>query len=209
MDETRPPEPQPSIQGRLRRARESLAAVKGEKTPAELTSADVHLNAMTAAVRLMIAAEFRAVLSYRGAILRHCLIPFRHRSELTMEGNLAMDLAVAELRSIERIARRNMARTAPMNLRVWFLKIFRRISSPRFSLGLALFSLMSPEATPDLAPVGGPTRLWPVDADETHFIGEHDPQAAAASGGRAPGFPHRIWKGAFLKAFQAAMSRLG
>lgn len=103
----------------------------------------------------------------------------------------------------------NLARAAPMDLWMWFLKIFPRISSPRFSLGLALFSRMSPEATPDLALVRGPTRLWPVDADETHFIGEHDPQLAATSGGRAPGFPHRIWKAAFLKAFQAAMSRLG
>jgi hypothetical protein len=41
------------------------------------------------------------------------------------------------------------------------------------------------------------------------FIGEHDPQATTAPGGSLPGFPHSIWKAAFLKAFWAATSRLG
>src|ERR1700730_16766355 len=40
-----------------------LAAVKGGKTQGELTPVDVHFSAMTAAVRLIMAAKLRAVLS--------------------------------------------------------------------------------------------------------------------------------------------------
>ena len=54
-----------------------------------------------------------------------------------------------------------------------------------------------------------PARPRPVDPAEAGFIGEHDAQATTAPGGRPLGFPHSIWKAAFLKAFWAAMSRLG
>jgi hypothetical protein len=56
-----------------------------------------------------------------------------------MEGNEALDLTVSGLPSTERIARRTLARTAPTDLRARFLKIFARISSRRFSLGVELW----------------------------------------------------------------------
>ena len=46
-----------------------------------------------------------------------------------------------------------------------------------------------------------PARPWTVDPAEAGFIGEHDAQATAAPGGSPLGFPHSIWKAAFLKAF--------
>ena len=55
----------------------------------------------------------------------------------------------------------------------------------------------------------GPAWPWPVAAAGTRFIGEHDPQPAASPGGGPFGFPQGMWKVVFLKAFRAAMSRLG
>ncbi len=52
---------------------EAFAAVKGERTLAELTPVAIHFSVMTAAVRLIMAARLRAVLPYRVAILCQCL----------------------------------------------------------------------------------------------------------------------------------------
>jgi hypothetical protein len=46
-----------------------------------------------------------------------------------------MDFTVSGLRSMERIASSGLARTASMDLRAWFLKIFSRMSSHGFSFG--------------------------------------------------------------------------
>ena len=54
-----------------------------------------------------------------------------------------------------------------------------------------------------------PAWPWPVDPPEPRFIGEHDSQLTAALSGSPPGFPHSIAKAVFLKAYCAAMSRLG
>ena len=46
-----------------------------------------------------------------------------------------------------------------------------------------------------------PAWPWPVDAAETRFIGEQDPQVTASPSGSPLGFPHGIWKAIFFKAF--------
>ncbi len=46
-----------------------------------------------------------------------------------------MDFTNSGLRSMERIASSGLARTASMDLRAWFLKIFSRMSSHGFSFG--------------------------------------------------------------------------
>ena len=56
---------------------------------------------------------------------------------------------------------------------------------------------------------GCPARSWAVHSAEARFVGEHDAQAATTPGGNQPGFPDSIGKPFFLKAFWAAMSRLG
>jgi hypothetical protein len=43
-----------------------------------------------------------------------------------------MDFTVSGLRSMEKIASSGLARTASMDLRAWFLKIFSRMSSHGF-----------------------------------------------------------------------------
>src|SRR5258707_6478531 len=49
-------------------------------------------------------------------------------------------------------------------------------------------------------PIGSPARSRAVHPPKASFIGEHDAQAAATSGGNPPGLPHSIWKAVFLKA---------
>src|SRR5262245_61636331 len=56
---------------------------------------------------------------------------------------------------------------------------------------------------------GSPARPRLVDPTEARLVGKHDPQATAAPGGSSLGFPHRVGKTGFLKAFWAARSRLG
>jgi hypothetical protein len=48
---------------------------------------------------------------------------------------------------------------------------------------------------------GCPARSRAVHPTEPRFIGEHDAQATATSGGSPPSFPHSIGKIVFLKAF--------
>ena len=48
--------------------------------------------------------------------------------------------------------------------------------------------------------VRGPAWSRTVHPPKARFIGEHDTQAAAASGGNPPGLPHGSWKAVFLKA---------
>ena len=49
-------------------------------------------------------------------------------------------------------------------------------------------------------PIGSPARSRAVHSAKACFIGEHDAQAAATSGGSPPGLLHSIWKAVFLKA---------
>ncbi len=63
------------------------------------------------------------------------LIPHPDQSDLRMEGNEGMDFPISGLRSMEKIASSGLARTASMDLRAWFLKIFSRMSSYGFSFG--------------------------------------------------------------------------
>src|SRR5215467_2571780 len=59
------------------------------------------------------------------------------------------------------------------------------------------------ELAGDLRPrsIGSPARSRAVHAAKARFVGEHDAQAATASGRDPPGLPHSIWKAVFLKAF--------
>jgi hypothetical protein len=48
-------------------------------------------------------------------------------------------------------------------------------------------------------PIGSPARSRAVHSAKARFVGEHDAQAAATSGGSPPSSPHGGWKGLFLK----------
>ena len=49
-------------------------------------------------------------------------------------------------------------------------------------------------------PNGSPARSRAVHPPKARFVGKHDTQAAATSGGNPPGPLHSIWKAVFLKA---------
>ena len=59
------------------------------------------------------------------------------------------------------------------------------------------------ELAGDLRPrsIGSPARSRAVHAAKARFVGEHDAQAATASGRNPPGFPDSVWKAVFLKVF--------
>ena len=59
------------------------------------------------------------------------------------------------------------------------------------------------ELAGDLRPrsIGSPARSRAVHAAKARFVGEHDAQAATASGRNPPGLPDSVWKAVFLKAF--------
>src|ERR1700757_4843958 len=59
------------------------------------------------------------------------------------------------------------------------------------------------ELAGDLRPrsIGSPAPSRAVHAPKGRFGGEHDAQAATASGRTPPGLPDSVWKAVFLKAF--------